>query len=176
MSRAQSDAGAGRENNGGAVVDGILTCDGEDFEALATEILRSGRALRFRATGGSMHPLVRNHDVIVARPAEGSATRLGEVVLYRAAEGRLVVHRVVGRGQNERGESLKIRGDAVKGPPCRVSPSQVLAKVVTVEREGKPISLDAPHARIVGLLHVTASLLREAVAGLVRGVRGSTLT
>jgi hypothetical protein len=158
------------EDGGNAVADGILTCDGQDFEALATEILRSGRALRFRATGGSMHPFIRNLDVLVARPVEGSAIRLGEVVLYRGGEGRLVVHRVVGRGQN--GTSLEIRGDAVEGPPSPVAFSRVLARVVAVERGGKARTLDDPHARIVGLLYATRSLLREAVAGLVRGVRG----
>jgi signal peptidase I len=158
------------EDGGNAVVDGILTCDGEDFGAVAMEILSSGRALRFRATGGSMHPSIRNLDVLVARPVEGSPMRLGEVVLYRGGEGRLVVHRVVGRAQN--GESFKVRGDAVKGPPSTVARSRVLARVVAVERGGKRIDLDAPDARLVGLLHAAGSLLREAVAGLVRGVRG----
>jgi hypothetical protein len=172
----QSDVDALHEDDGCSIADGILTCDDEDFEALAMEILRSGKALRFRATGGSMHPFIRNLDVLVASAAEGSAIRLGEVVLYRGAEGRLVVHRVVGRGQNEHGESLKVRGDAVKGPPCPVGLSRILARVVAVERGGRARSLDGPDARIVGLLHATRSLLREAVAGLVRWVRGSAST
>jgi hypothetical protein len=168
---AQSDADATYEDDGGSIADRILTCDGEDFEALAMEILRSGRALRFRATGGSMHPLLKNLDVLVARPVEGSAIRLGEVVLYRGGEGRLVVHRVVGRGQSEHGEFLMIRGDAVKGPPSPVAPSRVLARVVAVERGGKATSLDTPQTRVGGLLHALGSQLREIVAGLVRGVR-----
>jgi signal peptidase I len=168
----QPDASAGDERERGSVVGGLLACDGEDFEALATEVLRTGSALRFRATGGSMHPFIKHGDVLVARPTDGSTVRLGDVVLYRASEGRLVVHRVVGRAHNDREGSLKIRGDALRGPPCLVVPSCVLARIVAVERNGESMSLEAPQTRIVGLLHAGASLLREAVAGLLRTIRG----
>ena len=82
---------------------GIANCKRADFLPLAAEILAEGRALRFKARGGSMYPFVRDGDVVHVKPVEGSAVGVGDVVLCRYGENRLVAHRVIGVSR-ERGQ------------------------------------------------------------------------
>jgi phage repressor protein C with HTH and peptisase S24 domain len=83
---------------------------GETLRGLLVEVLARGAAFRFRASGFSMSPFIRDGDVLTVVPFDG-APRRGDVAAYlRPEDGKLAVHRVVGRkrgvfilkGDNER--------------------------------------------------------------------------
>jgi len=123
-------------------------------------VLGRGRNWRIRALGKSMTPFIRHGDDITFAPV--SAERgigLGDVVAHirRLPTGtRLVVHRVVGR----RGSSYLIRPDPGLGyNALPVPPSDILGRVVRVERGGKRIKLGLGLERYVIAVLSRAGLL-----------------
>jgi len=131
----------------------ILNLKGEDFAFIAQKVLGRGRALRFRAKGGSMSPFIRNGDVVQVVPLKGKIN-LGDVVFYRSSYGKTVIHRVIQRSK----ESIITRGDSVPSPDQPVLSKQVLGWVVCVEKNGWRIRLDTSTGRLLNVLFATTSL------------------
>jgi len=119
----------------------------EDFTSIAQEVLGRGRALRFKATGGSMSPFIRNGDVVEVVPFKGKIN-LGDVVLYHSSYGNPVVHRVIHRNK----ERIITKGDSVSNSDQPVLFRKVLGRVVTVEKNGWCIRLDRPMGRLLNIL------------------------
>ncbi|MFW6107386.1 MAG: nucleotidyltransferase family protein [bacterium] len=120
------------------------------FAELASTLLAQGAAVRFRAHGRSMLPFVRHGDVLTVEPLGGEAPRVGDVVLHRVPGGRLLAHRVVGRSRADGQAALVTRGDAALAPGHRVSPGQVLGRVVARQRAGTTVRLDRGPRRALG--------------------------
>ena len=151
-----------------------VSLTGPEFTALTADLLGTGHALRFRARGGSMHPFIKDGDVIEVQPISAVAIRRGDVVFCRNGGGRVVAHRVI-RVRSESGRvALVIRGDALACPDGLISPEQVLGRVVALERGGRHIGLDAGLQRLVSALWVGLSPLSRwlyrTLAALKRGV------
>jgi uncharacterized repeat protein (TIGR01451 family) len=126
---------------------------GPEFAALAAELLAAGRALRFRARGGSMRPAIRDGDVVHVQPVRAVTIHRGDVVLVRKDDGRLLVHRVVAIRREPRGSrTYVIKGDALACLDGSVPQERVLGRVTSVERGGTRIELGRALPRIVGLL------------------------
>ncbi len=106
---------------------------------LVEEALKSGRRVRFRATGESMRPSIRDGDLITVAPARPEELTIGDIVLSRVGE-KLTAHRLVELagvdpppGRTHGSCRLICRGDAAGAPDPPLEPSQVLGKVVAVE-------------------------------------------
>ncbi|MFQ6066726.1 MAG: S24/S26 family peptidase [bacterium] len=130
----------------------ILDLKRDDFAFITQEVLSRGRVLRFRTKGGSMSPFIRNEDVVEVVPLKGKIN-LGDVVLYRSSYGKMVIHRVIRR----RKESIITKGDSVPSSDQPVLSEQVLAQVVSVEKNGWRIRLDTPMGRLINILFATIS-------------------
>ena len=91
------------------------------------DLLARGHSVRFRATGHSMHPIIRNDDYLLVEPPSRIAR--GDVVLTLLSRG-LTAHRVV---RMEDGVVFT-RGD---NSPGEDEVGKVLGVVTHVEREGK---------------------------------------
>ncbi len=128
---------------------------------LSTELLRQGHSVRFRASGGSMHPTIRPGEHITVTPVAPSDLGLADIVLYRAGKG-ILAHRVVGRRRG--GEGLRafiVRGDASDSCDAPVGPAQVLGKVVLVERAGRRIALGKPRVKFFHFARLSLHRLRR---------------
>lgn len=156
-----------RDAPGGAR--GSIPCTLAAFEGLSAEILRSGRALRFRAHGGSMWPLVRDGDVLLVQPVAPAAVRTGDVVLCSSAVGRVVAHRVIRVEDGPEDRRFTVQGDAVARPDGKFPPAQLYGRVVAIERGETCIAMDRPVMRLLG----RAAALRSAWS-LGRGLRFRT--
>jgi hypothetical protein len=130
----------------------------DDFGALSAAVLERGDSLRFRAPGNSMQPFIRDGDVLLVRP--GLEIRLGDVVLCRAGEGRLLAHRVTRLDRRSHPRSIVLHGDARPWPDGLFSIDSVLGRVVAVERGTQHIRLDAGLPRWLGRLWILAWPLR----------------
>ncbi len=130
----------------------MLNLKREDFVSIAQEVLSRGRALKFRAKGGSMSPFIRNGDVVQLVPVKGKIN-LGDIILYRSSYGNTIVHRVVQR----RREIVITKGDSSPSPDQPVLSKQVLGRVVAVEKNGWRIRLDSPMGRLLNILLATIS-------------------
>jgi signal peptidase I len=106
---------------------------------LMNKALAEGVPFRFRAGGWSMSPFIRNGDIITVSPLRTNQPGVGEIVAFiRPNEKRLVVHRVVGRGN----EALIIRGDGIAERNGElVSPENILGRVIRIERNGHSVWL-----------------------------------
>ena len=113
---------------------------------LAASLLKGGRSIRFRATGWSMKPLLKSGCVLRAAPLQ-QAPQIGEIILCRTKNDRLVSHRVVAASA----ESIWTKGDSCSRKDDVVLPPQILGRVIAVE---KPlfIPLTGRWARCTGQL------------------------
>jgi hypothetical protein len=111
---------------------------------LAEEIVRTFGEVRLRVFGTSMVPAILPGDHVVVRRASIENISAGEVVLF-SQNGRLFVHRVAGRqtAASEAGMSelrLITRGDRLRHDDPHVTPSQLLGRVISVERDDQPVA------------------------------------
>lgn len=121
------------------------------LEALSLEHLRKGNTLRFRATGGSMFPLIRSGDILHVHPAEHH--RLGDVLL-RVQGNNWIAHRLIRHTRDAEGlPRLILRGDALPAPDPPVPPETVLGRIVGIERKGQIRSPDG----LLGMVYRTLS-------------------
>ena len=158
---------------------GTLTLSGAAMREFLAAVLERGAPFRFTARGYSMHPFIRDADVITVSPLGGRAPRLGEVVAFRSGEDRLVVHRVVAAG-SARGAAAAgclIRGDNCPEADGRVPREAVLGVVTRVERAGRPrrLGLGPEGALLAGLSRAGALRPATACAYLPRRAAGGAL-
>jgi hypothetical protein len=104
-------------------------------------VLRAGHSVRFRAAGWSMHPTIRNGEIITIAPFGRSPIQPGDVVLYR--RGRVAIaHRVIRVRSSARGSlEFVVRGDAADFYDRPITCDQVLGRVRAVERGGRTVAL-----------------------------------
>ena len=96
---------------------------------LATEVLRSGGAIRLQALGTSMLPSLWPGDVLCIEHATGKDMVAGDIVLV-ARGGRFFVHRLI-----EKDEPQWItRGDSLPQNDPPLAEAQVLGKVSLIRR------------------------------------------
>jgi hypothetical protein len=94
-----------------------------------------------------MVPAILPGDVLSIRRASLGEISAGEAVLY-ARTGRLFVHRVVDRisaATADGPEELRLvtRGDRMRRDDFPVSPSELLGRVVTIERDDRRVEFPA---------------------------------
>lgn len=106
--------------------------------------LKQGRAMRFRALGGSMNPSLRNGDIVTIVP--GKDVRIGDVVLTHTNVG-LILHRVVRKCAGQ----IITKGDSLTFLDPPVNPRDILGRAVSRDRLGKEHPLLSFGARFCGL-------------------------
>lgn len=134
-----------------------IPCTSAAFGELSATILGSGNALRFRARGGSMSPLVRDGDVVLIRPVGRGAVRVGDLVLCSSEPGRVVVHRVISKEVGQEGSLFTVQGDALSRSDGSIPEAHVYGRVATIERDGAQISLDRLLMKLLGRAAVLRS-------------------
>jgi signal peptidase I len=112
---------------------------------LAGEIVRSFGEVRLRVFGTSMVPSIHPGDLLTIQRAGLSEISPGEVVLF-LQKGRLFVHRVVdrkvaGTAVGLEGSYLITRGDRLRHDDPPVSSSELLGRVVCIERDNRKVEI-----------------------------------
>ena len=110
-----------------------------------------GKFIRFQAHGVSMKPLVRDGDMLFVEPLCQEPIRLGEVVLCRTNNNRVIVHRVVQRHGRKDKKTYLVQGDQVRQPDGWLEKGQILGRLTTVERDGRVIDLEKPTMKTLGV-------------------------
>jgi len=135
------------------------------FGELAADLLDEGYSIRFTVRGHSMRPLVLDGDVITFQAVDGRGVRTGDVVLYLAGPGKLVVHRALFGFRSGTGRPICMRGDAQQACDS-VRPEQVLARGMRLQRGKKTVILSRFHVRLAATVFLQ---LRAIWRGLVPG-------
>lgn len=111
------------------------------FADAVADLLESGCRLRFQATGRSMHPAIGEGEMITVERVSVEDVRSGDVVLYRTQK-CVIAHRVEKIERDcDSVTVLVLRGDACEHCDDPVLPSQVLGRVVAVDRDGRQIAV-----------------------------------
>lgn len=116
-----------------------------DAADVIADLLSRGHAVQFQARGDSMHPLIRDNDVLHVEPVD--RVRRGEVVLVLAPRG-LTAHRVL-----EIREGMVItRGDNALAADEPVALEKILGRVTGVLRNGRRVDASSAVARAIAWL------------------------
>ena len=132
-----------------------LPCTAAEFGDLSADLLKMGKQVRFRATGSSMHPLVRDGDTLLISPCQSSGIRPGDILLCVGAHQRVVVHRVIRRRRSRRGAQFLLQGDKAEQSDGWIDQTGVYGRLEEIERAGKRFSTTGKF-RNLGLLIVLA--------------------
>ena len=96
--------------------------------------------------GVSMEPLIRkNRDTITILPVEDEI-RIGDIVLFRRADGAYVVHRVF----RISGDTVVTLGDNCENPDPPIARAQILGKVKRIRRGSRTIETDSASQKRYG--------------------------
>ena len=99
------------------------------FAPTCRALLAEGVPVRFRASGSSMEPAIRDGELVTVAPPHGGRVRRGEIVLYASGR-RLLAHRV--RGAEEDGSVLICQGDHWRCDQEAVGRDAVIGRVVAI--------------------------------------------
>jgi signal peptidase I len=123
--------------------------------SLAAEALRSWGTLKVRANGVSMLPTLWPGDVLTIQSVRPEQVEPGEIVLYMRHD-RFFIHRMVSKDLT-RGKALLVtRGDCILEDDPPVGRSELLGKVIEVQRSG---SIFVPVRKLSGSRRLLAWLL-----------------
>ena len=139
---------------------GEIALEGSDLAGLMRAVLEKGRAFRFEARGASMHPVIRDGDIVTVRPLAGGGTRTGDVVAFvHPVTGGVRIHRVVGAGET----GYLLKGDNALCEDGAVARDALLGRVARIEREGRTVLLGpALRSSLLARLSRTAWFTRLA--------------
>ena len=133
------------------------------FNDLSGELLSLGFGVRFRAPGTSMHPTIRHGDLITVEPVASSNLKRGDIILYRLRND-FIAHRLVNiEERNGCGLTFFLRGDASTTCDAPVKPTQVLGKVVLLERGQRRIDPYSLRVRLWSMLYLWLGHLKRAI-------------
>jgi len=103
--------------------------------ALLSAVHEKGADFRFRATGTSMYPTIRDGDIITVSPISGVEPSACDIVAFRnPANQQLVIHRIIALSP----DTFLARGDNSQ-PDGTIPRSDLLGVVTKVERNGSPL-------------------------------------
>ncbi len=123
----------------------ITIADFEQLTPLMQECWQNGSRVVVTVTGNSMRPFICHlRDQVVLVPCDGKKLQRGDVPLYKRADGKLALHRVVAQETN----AYVLCGDAQTEKEYGVSYTAILAKAAGFYRRGKYISCDALRYRV----------------------------
>jgi hypothetical protein len=163
----------------------------EMFVDVCVGLLNLGQSVRFQANGWSMHPTIQDGETILVEPVSASQVKRGDIVLYRTPRG-VTAHRIdrvvkdTNSVLNTRSSSrdsfhsvhspqhsslfFLLRGDSLDAFDSPVTSDQILGKVVSVERNGRPIDLTGKRAKALWAVHSLLFCSRRRLARLAREV------
>jgi len=153
----------------GFVIEGsAVGLSGVVLRELLGAVLDKGVPFRFEARGTSMHPFIRDRDVVTVAPLPQRSLVANKVVAFRHPEsGVLVLHRI----REVRPEGLLVQGDNVPEPDAVVRPLDLVGLVTRAERAGVEVYLgDEPP----GVGAALAWAARVSLGRLVAGARAAT--
>lgn len=115
-----------------------IPLSGESLAELMRTVLAHGKPFRFRASGLSMSPFIKDGDVVTIRPLGSTPPRTGDIAAFLyPGTGRVAVHRIV----REKSGRFSLKGDNVPDIDGSLPLDRILGTVSRVERDGAKVSL-----------------------------------
>ena len=113
-----------------SVAGGVLTLSGTALREFLQSVLAKGASFRFKARGFSMHPFIKDGEVVTVSPVPGGRLHAGDVVAFcHPQSGRLVVHRILKKNP----QGFILRGDNCDEADGLVPAASIVGRVTAVE-------------------------------------------
>lgn len=149
-----------------------LTLSCNNLRQLMEGVFSKNALFKFQAGGNSMHPFVKNFDILTISPYHKDSPQTGDIVAFTGINGdRLIVHRIIGKQKNR----YLIKGDnnfSVDGYAAR---DRIIGKVVRIDRDGRKIRIGIGIERYLiaalsrrGGLHPLMRILSRLKPGYMR--------
>lgn len=123
-----------------------ISFSGESLIELIKSIFAKNSSFRFKVTGYSMSPFIKDGDVVTISLPKARSIVLGQAVAFvNPATGKLAIHRMVG-GYNG---CYLIKGDSLPQPDGLIPKENVLGCVTKIERKKKSVRLGLGPERLV---------------------------
>jgi signal peptidase I len=132
-----------------SAMDAIVQCQAEEFSDLSRSLLAQEIGVWFTARGSSMNPTVRDGDRLRVVPVAERDVKQGQIVLLQTPGGRVVAHRIRRIGRESGRRLLTLRGDSLRRDDGVAPCTQVLGRIVAIERGGRTIDLESPFHRVL---------------------------
>jgi hypothetical protein len=132
------------------------------FAEMMEHALTSGTLVRFRAEGSSMHPTIRDGEVITAAPVSVADLVRGDVVLCRHG-GRVLAHRVVAIAARGSDRRFELRGDGHTASDAPVGADEIVARIVAVRRHGRSIPLPGAAGWLARRARMMAAAVKRTI-------------
>ena len=126
-------------------------------DPLLSDVLENGTIIKICPRGNSMEPFLRSEKDVVFLQKVSFPLKKNDIYLYRRSNGRLVIHRC----KKKCGRNYVFRGDNQIRSERDVTPQQVMARVIEVERSGKILSVDSQRFRLFALIAYPYCLFRR---------------
>ncbi len=144
------------------------------FLEISEEVLKTGNNLRFRALGMSMHPFIRNGEILIVQPVSADELRTGDIAFYKTEADVLVAHRMLARRAN--GDILT-KGDFGRLPDRPVEKKYILGRVIAVERsDGRQTDLTKRYHQLIKLPLAKLSVMNISFYRLYRQAKHYAIT
>lgn len=140
------------------------------FTELASGLLSEGKSIRFRVSGGSMYPFIRDGYEVRVDPADISGIDPGDIVLCRSAGGSVFAHRVVGREDDGAERSLITKGDSSLQMDGSVHGRDLLGRVTAVYGEDGRLRHEGKSLARWNAFYAAAPVLGKTACLLVSGI------
>jgi hypothetical protein len=127
-----------------------------EVSGLFESVLAGGYSVRVQVTGRSMRPFLQGGEVLIIEPIGSRRLRVGDVVLFKDGQDRLVIHRVI----RVREVSVQTQGDALNEPDSPVEITRILGKAERIEQGQLQLDLESWVQRIRGWMLAGSSLWR----------------
>lgn len=125
--------------------------------------------VRIRLDGNSMYPLIRRmKDYVTVSPFDREIIK-GDIVLFKSADGRYVVHRV----RKIKGQRVLTMGDNCSCPDGEITADRVLGYITRVEHGERIINVNTALWRCFGLIWLRILPLRKLYSKIKKIIRKS---
>ena len=105
-----------------------------------------------------MHPFIKDKDIIKIKPVDPEKLKAGDVIFYKPKDRGLIAHRLIKKRTEEKDDLLFVtKGDFCPASDPAISSTDILGKVISIERNGKEISMENSMARLKNFLLSKAS-------------------
>lgn len=139
-----------------------------DMESVITEVLENDSKVTLTASGSSMEPLIRDgKDNIVLKKPSGKI-RVGDIVFYKRSNGKLVLHRIIGKDE----DGFILRGDNQWSKEHGISESQVIAVLDSIEKNGRKYKSDGLYCKIYKAILPSVKMKRRLKNSISLRLRG----
>jgi len=105
-----------------------------------------------------MRPFIEDGDLITVSPLRSSTVKVGDVVLCKTADDRVIVHRVIRKTTVDGRKVFYIKGDAAYfNQPEMVDAKMILGKVAVIEGKGQQRKSNTTLSRLINVFFALLS-------------------